>query len=186
MKVSEDNYVMLMQQGNEAALRYFIEHYGWIVKSMVQKSMAAFASEQEDCINETFLAIWQNAGKYDRRKAAFTTWAAAVTRYKILNYMRNIRKRAVEESIDGMEFEEKQEIDSGLLKEVEEQEFQELLMILPERDREIFTQLFWEELSYDEVSDNCNIKKDVLYNRISRGKRKLRQALGKKVREEML
>lgn len=180
MNVSEHNYVELMKKGDEAALRYFIERDGWIIKSMVQKSMAAYVDEQEDCINEIFLSIWQNVSKYDPQKAAFTTWVAAVTRYRIINYMRNIRKKAVEETIDGKEFVGNQDVDTDLFQKEEEQEFRELLQILPEQDREIFMKLFWEELSYEEVSVHCSMKKEVLYNRVSRGKRRLRKAIGKR------
>lgn len=154
MKVSENNYVELMQKGDEAALRYFIEHDGWIIKSMVRKSMAAYVDEQEDCMNEVFLAIWQNVSKYDHRKAALTTWIAAVTRYRILNYMKNVHKKAAEENIDGMEFVGNQDVDSDLFQKAEEQEFRELLQVLPVQDREIFMKLFWEELSYKFAAKN--------------------------------
>ena len=55
MKVTEDNYVELMKQGNEKALQYFIEHYGWIVKSIVCHKLSGHETEQEECMNDVFL-----------------------------------------------------------------------------------------------------------------------------------
>ena len=35
---------------------------------MICKKMALFKNEQDDCMNETFLAIWQNIKKYDEKE----------------------------------------------------------------------------------------------------------------------
>ena len=93
MKVSEENYVEYMKRGNEKGLQYFIEHHGWIVKSIVCKKMSGYENEQEECMNDVFLAIWENVNRYDSNKAAFTTWVAAVTRYRTLNYLRKIHNK---------------------------------------------------------------------------------------------
>ena len=40
MNISENNYVAGLQAKNEKARYFFIEHDGWIVKSIVHKMMA--------------------------------------------------------------------------------------------------------------------------------------------------
>ena len=42
MDITEDNYVAGLQAKNEKALKFFIEHDGWIVKSIVHKMMAKY------------------------------------------------------------------------------------------------------------------------------------------------
>ena len=42
-------------------------------------------------------------------------------------------------------------------------------------DRELFIRLYVEEQSMEEVSRETGIKKEVIYNRLSRSKRKLRR-----------
>lgn len=176
MKVTKDNYVELMKQGNEKALQYFIEHYGWIVKSIVCHKLNGHETEQEECMNDVFLAIWENVSHYDSRRAAFTTWVSAVTRYRILNYRRRLQN-ADWEDIDGLQIVAGLDVEEQFLRD-EETEFQSLLQGLSEEDREIFVRLFWEEQDHDEISQEMNIPKDRLYNRISRGKKKLRKTIG--------
>ena len=53
-----------------------------------------------------------------------------------------------------------------------------ILKILSTEDKEIFIKLFDEEYSYEEISKSTGLSKEVLYNRVSRGKKLLRDNLG--------
>lgn len=182
MKATEDNYIDLMKRGNEKGLQYFIEHYGWIVKSIVSKRMAGYENEQAECMNDVFLSIWDNVDKYDSSKAAFTTWVAAVTRYRIMNYIRKLHTSTWEDDVELVKPIGAEDVQTELYYLEEEKEFRNLLKGLSEEDQEIFTKLFWEEMSHDEISEEMNIPKAVLYNRISRGKKKLRKVIAKERR----
>ena len=181
MIVTDENYIDLLKQKDQRALEYFIDKDGWIVKSILFRS-ALPHQERMDCMNDTFFAIWQNAGRYDEAKASFTTWVAGVTRYCILNYLKKL-KRIEYLSLDQIWETSNWEAGQLPVYELEEKEqFQHLLRYLPPEDQQIFLKLFWEDKSYEEVSDEMKIGRSVLYNRVSRGKRRLRNLL--KRREE--
>ena len=177
MKITDDNYVELMKRGNEKALQYFIDNFGWIVKSIVCDKLKGHEPEQEECMNDVFLAIWENVSYYDSSRAAFTTWVSAVTRYRILNYRRKLANARWNEDIDGVQLMGDMDVDDSFLL-AEEEEYQMLLRGLSDEDQEIFMRLFWEEQDHDEISREMQIPKDRLYNRISRGKKKLRRTIG--------
>ncbi len=67
------------------------------------------------------------------------------------------------------------DVKSRLFDEEEMLEFQKLLEILSEEDRQIFTALFWHEKSYEEVGQEMNMPVDRVYSRVSRGKKKLKK-----------
>lgn len=177
MTITEENYIKEMQKGNEKALWYFIEHYGWIVKSIIHKMMAGYPEEQEECMNDTFLAIWKNVRHYDIERAAFTTWVAGVVRYQVLAHIRNLKVKPYVD-IDSIELMGDENIMSRVFDQDEKEEFMTLLEGLSEEDRKIFTQLFWEECTYDEVSQKMAMPIDRIYSRVSRGKKKLRKKNG--------
>ena len=52
-----------------------------------------------------------------------------------------------------------------------------MLVNLSEEDRKIFEMLYFEEMSMDEISEETGHTKPVLYNRISRGKSKIRDSV---------
>ena len=64
-------------------------------------------------------------------------------------------------------------IQTQFLKEFS-RETQEILACLKPRDQDLFLKVYVEEKSFDEISQETGTEKSVLYNRLSRGKRKLR------------
>jgi len=177
LNVSDENYVSLMKQRNEKALEYFIDRDGWIVKAVICKSPSMMPEDRQECMNDTFLTIWQNVEKYDESRAAFTTWIAGVARYCVLNYLKKHRYLEYQSLEDIMENVSGQEQRYPSDCEAGRQEFCELLQSLPPDDREIFLKLFWEEKTYDEISSEMKLRKNVLYNHVSRGKDRLRKEL---------
>ena len=53
-------------------------------------------------------------------------------------------------------------------------EVEQLLLCLKPLDRKIFMKLFVEEESVEQISEDTGLPRDVIYNRVSRGKRKMR------------
>ena len=153
---------------------FFIEHDGWIVKSIVHKMMAKYQDKQEECMNDIFLAVWKNVDRYTGEKASFRTWLTAVARYQVLSHIRDIRYHDYV-SLDDVEPVGDSDVKSRLFDEEEMLEFQKLLEILSEEDRQIFTALFWHEKSYEEVGQEMNMPVDRVYSRVSRGKKKLKK-----------
>ncbi len=58
-----------------------------------------------------------------------------------------------------------------------EEEAGQILSYLKEEDAEIFRLVYLEELTMDEVARRMNMSKTVIYGRISRGKKHLRQTI---------
>ena len=125
-------------------------------------------------MNDIFLAVWRNVDRYTREKASFRTWLTAVARYQVLSHIRDIRYHDYV-SLDDVEPVGDSDVKSRLFDEEEMLEFQKLLEILSEEDRQIFTALFWHEKSYEEVGQEMNMPVDRVYSRVSRGKKKLKK-----------
>lgn len=178
MKITEENYISQLKKKNEQALRYFIEHDGWIVKSLISQKLSGDAQAQEECMNDVFLAIWENVERYDSKRAAFTTWVAAVTRYRLLNYMRAERQKILYEDIEDCHVIGERDIRLQFEQE-EEMEFRQLLQNLSSVDQEIFMRLFWNEQDYEQISNDLGMPRSAIYNHVSRGKRQLRKQFKK-------
>ena len=92
----------------------------------------------------------------------------------MLSHIRDIRYHDYV-SLDDVEPVGDSDVKSRLFDEEEMLEFQKLLQILSEEDRQIFTALFWHEKSYEEVGQEMNMPVDRVYSRVSRGKKKLKK-----------
>ena len=185
MKIDEHNFIQQLLLKNEAALMYVIDEYSGLIKAVISKNMSCINEYQEECMNDVLLSIWTNISSYNQERNSFKNWIAAITKYKSIDYMRKYRKEYLELSYEENLFEEavsKDEMSTILDDEISERT-RELLDCLKETDRDIFMELYVEEASIDEISKKHNIKKPVLYSRISRAKKRIRIMEGMKKHE---
>lgn len=175
MEITEKNFVRQMEKGNEKALLYVIENYGWVLKTVVKRQMATLPHMWDDCINDTLMAVWENIGSYDEKRAAFESWLAGVCRFKALNYVRKYIEASREEPTEQVPDFKDESAQLALLESEYQEEVDAILGYLKDEDAKIFRLIYLEGLSMDEVAETMNMTKTAIYGRISRGKKQLRR-----------
>lgn len=175
MKIGEHNYIQQLQLQNEDALVYVIETYGGLLKAVIRKTLYLMPGEREECLNDVLLSIWTHIDSFDESRNTFKNWAAAIAKYKSIDYLRKYRQKIqyaeIEEVVIPREDLELKRLIDGTLSE----ELEKLLSCLNEEDREIFFKLYVEEKSMDEISKETGMGKAVIYNRLSRGKQRMKK-----------
>ena len=175
MKINEENFIAQLKFRNEKALVYVIDNYGRIVKSVVKKHLFSLEYYQEECINDVFLAVWENIDSFRPERSSFLNWIAGISRYKAIDYKRKYLNREQMENLDDVTAGEEDREQMRLIEKELSEEMEEMLSCLNPEDRELFLKLYVDELEPEEVSRQTGLKKDVIYNRVSRGRRKIRQ-----------
>ena len=173
MKINEENFLDQLKKKNEKALDYVIDTYGWIIKSVIKKHLYNLQSVQDECINDVLLGLWNNIDKFDENKSEFKNWIAGIAKFKAIDYKRKYLRELDNENVDDLNITVDDSIHE-LLKNELSLEMQEMMNSLKEKDRELFYKLYVEEIEVDKVSQETGIKRDVIYNRVSRAKKKLR------------
>ena len=173
MIINENNFILQLKKHNEKALEYVISKYGGLLKSVISKRLYLYPEDVEECLYDTFMKIWQNIDCYDENKTSFKSWATAIAAYRAIDRLRVIRKADIITGIDDEVFENCMAISED---EVFNEAYGEFLECLDENDRELFTKLFIEGLSVSEVSQNTGTEKSVIYNRVSRGRKKIKKS----------
>ena len=172
-KINEENFLDQLKTKNEKALDYVIDTYGWIIKSVIKKHLYNLQSVQDECINDVLLGLWNNIDKFDENKSEFKNWIAGIAKFKAIDYKRKYLRELDNENVDDLNITVDDSINE-LLKNELSLEMQEMMNSLKEKDRELFYKLYVEEIEVDKVSQETGIKRDVIYNRVSRAKKKLR------------
>lgn len=119
------------------------------------------------------LGLWNNIDKFDENKSEFKNWIAGIAKFKAIDYKRKYLRELDNENVDDLNITVDDSIHE-LLKNELSLEMQEMMNSLKEKDRELFYKLYVEEIEVDKVSQETGIKRDVIYNRVSRAKKKLR------------
>lgn len=175
MLITENNFVLQMKNRNEKALEYVLNNYGWIIKTVVKKHLYNLENYQEECINDILLGIWNNIYSFDESKNTFKNWIAGISKYKSIDYKRKYLKYLEQQSLSSFELTMEDNSLSELTKKELNEDLDELLNCLKSEDKELFLKLYVEEEGIDLVSKETGLKKDIIYNRLSRCKRKIRK-----------
>lgn len=174
MKITSENYISELKKHNESALSYIIEEYGSLVKSIVRKHLYALPQYQEECMSDIFLQAWNNIQYYDCMKSSFRNWLAGVARFRSIDYLRKYRRELELEDIDHVIVAEKDDAYEKLVENEISEELKQMLSCLNPRDQELFRRLYIEEQEVARVGREMGMKETAIYNRVSRGKRKIR------------
>lgn len=174
MKITEENFILKLKKRDERALEYVIDNYGWIIKTIIKKSMYNLESYHEECINDVLLGIWNNIERFDESKNTFKNWVAAITKYKTIDYQRKYLKHLENQNIDDVDIKIEDNSHKNLLQNEIDEEIEKILNHLKERDRELFIKLYVDEQDIESISEETGMHRDVIYNRVSRGKRKIK------------
>lgn len=175
IEITEENFLTKAKQKDEHALEYIIKEYGWVIKSIVSKHLYHLESYKEECINDVLLGIWQHIDRFDPEKSNFQNWVAGVARYKSLTYVRKYLKEIEYQSIDDIELIQEDTNIQEVLEADSRAYLEEMLSILNKEDQQLFCKIYLEDQEIADVSEELSMKKEVIYNRISRGKKKLKE-----------
>ena len=177
MSINEESFIQHLKNKNEKALHYVIDNYGYIIKIIVKKHLYNLEKIQEECINDVLLAVWYHIDSFNKEKNSFQNWIAAISKYKCIDYKRKYIKFLEERDIDNLCLESGSSVEMEIIKNDLSEEMTSLLNYLKEADRELFIKHYAEQKDINSISKEMGIKTSALYNRLSRGRSKLRTIL---------
>lgn len=179
MKINEHNFILYLRRKDEKALDYVVDIYGGIIKGVVKSYLYNLQSIQDECINDVFLGIWNNIECFDPERSTFKNWIIGIAKFKSIDYKRKYLKHIEYENIDNMNL-AKEDFSEELIKDELSKEVEEMIGCLKEKDKQLFYKLYVEQKQVDEVSDDLGIKREIIYNRLSRAKKKIKELFGRK------
>lgn len=179
MRIGENNFIARLKAKDEKALDYVIDAYGWLVKTIVRKHLYTLENIQDECINDILLAIWNNINSFNQEKSSFKNWLGAVAKYKCIDYKRRYLKNLDCENIDDMNLESTANVEKEIIKNDIKQDIEGLLNSLKCNDKELFVKHYVEQKGIREIAEETGVKPSAIYNRLSRGRSKLRSVFSK-------
>lgn len=173
MKVSEENVVQQIKVKNEKAITFMIQQYGGLIHTIIYHHLRHSREDQEECLDDVLLAIWYNINSFNPTKNSFKNWIAAVAKYKAIDYQRRYIKRLQQQfSVS--------EIEESMMKRKEEVFSRDVSILfeqLSTEDRRIFERFYLEDEPSSHIAEELNVKVSWIYNKLSRGRKKLRHFL---------
>ncbi|MGN2272482.1 sigma-70 family RNA polymerase sigma factor [Priestia megaterium] len=165
----EDDWIVAsITRKKEKGLELLIDQYGGLITAIVRKHLGTLKSYEEECINDVLLAVWHHIHRFDSEKNTFKNWVAAIAKYKAIDYQRKYIKTQ-HEALSEAGVGETSEVHN-----IQTDDVEELLGHLSEGDRELFKAYYLQEIELKQIAEKQQTTISNLYNRLSRGRKKLK------------
>lgn len=160
--------------GDSSAVEQFVKRYERVIWWMARQYAG---NDPEDAVQEVFLALWQNAAKYDEGKAKESTFVGMIARRKLIDRYRKVKRRPVTQTIEtapeatfGIQPALEQEAEVALATRLMNRELR------PEQ-RSVIKLSVFEGMSHREIADRTGIPLGTVKTHIRRGLTQLRQLM---------
>ncbi len=139
-------------------------------------------SQAEDVVQEAFLSVWKNAGRYDPGRGSAGAWALGIVRNRAIDHLRSRASRTPDLDHDDDAALESREsalrTEEQALRREESREIRSRLAGLPENQSKVIGLAFYGGFSQTEISDLLELPLGTVKGRMRLGIEKLRSELG--------
>lgn len=167
--------------------RAIIDRYASKLQRYIMRISNVSNEEAEDLLQDTFIKAYANLNGYDTN-LSLSTWLYRIARNITIDHHRKTKVRPQGNSIDldhdfinnvAGDFELNAEIDQTLL----EDHLSKVLELMDFKYKEVLILRYWQEKSYDEISDIIKKPPGTVATLISRAKKQLAKLLQEEIKE---
>jgi RNA polymerase sigma-70 factor (ECF subfamily) len=167
-----------VRDGDERALEALHVRYSGPLYSLALQVTRSDRSAQ-DVVQEAFVAVWKDAGRFDPAKGSLSSWLFALARHKAIDLIRretNIRKRTADVDLELEEAPD--DVDEAVWIRVRRARVIAAMATLPEAQRTALELAFFGGLTHVEVAEKLDIPLGTAKTRIRTALLRLRETIG--------
>lgn len=176
--------ISLLVSKDEKGLKLFKNKYDKLLRFVVSGILKGREQDIEECLNDTYLKLWENAKSYDFTKASLKNYSVVIARNLAINKLRQLNKynfiepyEEAQDVIDNLPSKEQTNPEQALITRENIMVIKKLLGKVKGTDRKIL------ELKYFYMQDSATIAKTLgltisaVDNRMYKLRKKLRLQL---------
>ncbi|MBK7391706.1 MAG: sigma-70 family RNA polymerase sigma factor [Chloracidobacterium sp.] len=166
-----------ISDGDRNAIQDCLDKYGGLVWSIARK-MLRNSDDAEDAVQEIFVDIWKNAGRFDESKASETTFIAMIARRRLIDRIRHSNRRISADSLDDVLLEPFTRADKAIQVSVEAGQAAEAMRSLRPEQQQVLRLSIVQGMSHQEISDATGMPLGTVKTHARRGLLHVRQNMG--------
>ena len=169
-------------EGDQAAVGDFISRYGDLVWSLARRYLGNHM-DAEDAVQEIFIEIWNNAGRYDRNVASEVAFISTITRRRLIDRLRQFDRKPGMEPIDEMVGAAQPAVPTTLDDDAEVAQIERVLSDMEPKHRQILAMSLYQGYSHSEIAERLDMPLGTVKTRVRRGLIHVREQL--RIAEEL-
>ena len=163
--------------GDRGAVQECLDTYGGLVWSIARKLLRN-SDDAEDAVQEIFVDVWKNAGRYDEAQSSETTFIAMIARRRVIDRIRHSTRRISADSLDDVLLEPFTRADKAMQMSVEANEAAEAMRTLRPEQQQVLRLSIIQGMSHQEISDATGMPLGTVKTHARRGLTQVREVLG--------
>jgi len=166
-----------IMQKKSSYLEDLISQYGRAVYVLCARILNGIGSEQdvEECVSDTFVAVWNKIGEFDEQRGQLRTWIMIVAKYRCLDLRRRLSnvvnsgncKIAVDEIASLDEFSQMEN----------RHMVRDAIHTLKASDQELIYRRYYLLESIESIASHLELSEGVVQTRLWRARKQLREKL---------
>lgn len=163
--------------GDKTAVQECLSTYGGLVWSIARKLLRN-TDDAEDAVQEVFVDVWKNAGRFDESQASETTFIAMIARRRVIDRIRHSTRRITADSLDDVLLEPFTRSDRTMQMSVEANEAAKAMRTLRPEQQQVLRLSIIQGMSHQEISDATGMPLGTVKTHARRGLVQVRETLG--------
>lgn len=162
--------------GDASAVRACLDRYGPLVYSLTRRFLGN-GPDVEDAVQEIFVELWRNAGRYDSKQAAESTFVTLLARRRLIDRRRRQARRPEAQMLP-------ESLASAQVGAAEQAEMQdearraaEALNTLREDQRNVLHMAIYQGLTHEEIAQRTGLPLGTVKTHVRRGLMRIREIL---------
>lgn len=182
-RAEEAALLVRIREQDERAIEALYERYSGPLYSLAYQVTGGDRFAQ-DVVQEVFVAVWKNAGRFDSARGSLSSWLFALARHKAIDLVRreaNVRRHTADVDLELEEAAD--DVDQEAWRRVRRDAVRAAMAQLPEAQRVAVEMAFFGGLTHVEISEALGIPLGTAKTRIRTALLRLRDILGQSVAE---
>jgi RNA polymerase sigma factor (sigma-70 family) len=171
--------VALVGERDPGALEALYDRYGSVAYSLARRVLTD-GPLAEDVVQEVFLSLWRDAGRFDPERGSVATYVLAMTHHRAVDVVRreeNLRRRQGPGPAPGRGGDSGGQVEGGLEAVERRAQVRAALAELPEPQREALLLAYFGGYTQREVASLVGVPLGTVKTRMAAGMRQLRDTL---------
>ncbi|MCP3956350.1 MAG: sigma-70 family RNA polymerase sigma factor [bacterium] len=170
---------------DQSALAELYDRYSGLLLALSRR-VVGDSSDAEEILQEVFLQVWNQAGRYDGSRSSVSTWLVLITRSRSIDRLRS--RQVKDRTLTALKQEKRDEHTSpvgvgSVLLDQRRQRLRRVMQALPTEQRQVLELAFFRGMTQSEIAGSTGIPLGTVKTRTLLAMKKLRRSLQPEIRE---